>query len=55
MFSSRSIDLSEALSLPGVVDIVTEEHLRGVNSFYFATEPEKLLGTEEVLHFCFLF
>uniref|UniRef100_A0A7N5JZP9 aldehyde oxidase n=1 Tax=Ailuropoda melanoleuca TaxID=9646 RepID=A0A7N5JZP9_AILME len=43
-----SIDLSEALSLPGVVDIVTEEHLRGVNSFCILTEPEKLLRTEEV-------
>ncbi|XP_014640110.1 PREDICTED: aldehyde oxidase-like [Ceratotherium simum simum] len=43
----QSLDLSEALSLPGVVDIVTEEHLRGVNSFCFVTEPEKLLGTEE--------
>ncbi|XP_036784021.2 aldehyde oxidase isoform X1 [Manis pentadactyla] len=45
-----SIDLSEALSLPGVVDIVTEEHLQGVNSFCLLTKPEKLLGTEEV--FC---
>ncbi|XP_026348009.1 aldehyde oxidase isoform X2 [Ursus arctos] len=43
-----SIDLSEALSLPGVVDIVTEEHLRGVNSFCILSEPEKLLRTEEV-------
>ncbi|XP_037023470.2 aldehyde oxidase isoform X2 [Artibeus jamaicensis] len=45
-----SIDLSEALSLPGVVDIMTEEHLEGVNSFRFLTKPEKLLGSEEV--FC---
>ncbi|XP_045723432.1 aldehyde oxidase [Mirounga angustirostris] len=43
-----SIDLSEALSLPGVVDIVTEEHLRGVNSFCILTKPEELLRTEEV-------
>ncbi|XP_059249134.1 aldehyde oxidase [Mustela nigripes] len=43
-----SIDLSEALSLPGVVDIVTEEHLRGVNSFSIFTNPEELLRTEEV-------
>ncbi|XP_032260982.1 aldehyde oxidase isoform X2 [Phoca vitulina] len=42
-----SIDLSEALSLPGVVDIVTEEHLRGVNSFCILTKPEELLRTEE--------
>ncbi|KAK2494737.1 hypothetical protein MC885_010675 [Smutsia gigantea] len=42
-----SIDLSEALSLPGVVDIITEEHLQGVNSFCPLTEPEKLLGTDE--------
>ncbi|NP_001274196.1 aldehyde oxidase 1 [Equus caballus] len=45
-----SIDLSEALSLPGVVDIVTEEDLRGVNSFCLLIEPEKLLETQEV--FC---
>uniref|UniRef100_A0A9L0J346 aldehyde oxidase n=1 Tax=Equus asinus TaxID=9793 RepID=A0A9L0J346_EQUAS len=43
-----SIDLSEALSLPGVVDIVTEEDLRGVNSFCLLIEPEKLLETQEV-------
>nr|XP_021558691.1 aldehyde oxidase [Neomonachus schauinslandi] len=43
-----SIDLSEALSLPGVVDIVTEEHLRGVNSFCILTKPEELLRREEV-------
>lgn len=55
VFSSRSIDLSEALSLPGVVDIVTEEDLRGVNSFGLLGEPEKLLETQEVLHCCFLF
>uniref|UniRef100_A0A8C0VY89 aldehyde oxidase n=1 Tax=Castor canadensis TaxID=51338 RepID=A0A8C0VY89_CASCN len=41
-----SIDLSEALSLPGVVDIVTSEHLQNVNSF--ATET--FLATDEV--FC---
>uniref|UniRef100_M3YQH7 aldehyde oxidase n=1 Tax=Mustela putorius furo TaxID=9669 RepID=M3YQH7_MUSPF len=46
--SLKSIDLSEALSLPGVVDIVTEEHLRGVNSFSIFTNPEELLRTEEV-------
>uniref|UniRef100_A0A8D1K9M6 aldehyde oxidase n=1 Tax=Sus scrofa TaxID=9823 RepID=A0A8D1K9M6_PIG len=45
-----SIDLSEALSLPGVVDIVTEEHLNDVNSFCLLTKPEKLLSTDEV--FC---
>ncbi|EPY77223.1 aldehyde oxidase 3-like protein [Camelus ferus] len=45
-----SIDLSEALSLPGVVDIVTEEDLHGVNYFCLLTKPEKLLSTEEV--FC---
>ncbi|XP_049743723.1 aldehyde oxidase [Elephas maximus indicus] len=43
-----SIDLSEALSLPGVVDIVTAEHLQGVNSFCLSTEPEMLLATDEV-------
>ncbi|XP_004378262.1 aldehyde oxidase [Trichechus manatus latirostris] len=45
-----SIDLSEALSLPGVVDIVTAEHLHGVNAFTLFTEPETLLATDEV--FC---
>ncbi|XP_047576640.1 aldehyde oxidase [Lutra lutra] len=43
-----SFDLSEALSLPGVVDIVTEEHLHGVNSFSILSKPEELLRTEEV-------
>ncbi|XP_012866062.1 PREDICTED: aldehyde oxidase [Dipodomys ordii] len=41
-----SMDLSEALSLPGVVDIVTAEQLKDTNSF--AEEP--LLATDEV--FC---
>uniref|UniRef100_A0A8C0CEC5 Aldehyde oxidase 1 n=1 Tax=Balaenoptera musculus TaxID=9771 RepID=A0A8C0CEC5_BALMU len=45
-----SVDLSEALSLPGVVDILTEEHLHGINSFRLLTKPEKLLSTDEV--FC---
>nr|XP_021510777.1 aldehyde oxidase [Meriones unguiculatus] len=39
-----SIDLSEALSLPGVVDIITADHLQGVNTF--ATET--FLATDEV-------
>ncbi|KAM5266122.1 aldehyde oxidase isoform 1-T2 [Hipposideros larvatus] len=43
-----SIDLSEALSLPGVVDIVTEEHLHGVNSFCFINKTEKILESNEV-------
>eukprot|EP00069_Balaena_mysticetus_P011147 bmy_21068T0 len=42
-----SVDLSEALSLPGVVDILTEEHLHGINSFCLLTKPEKLLSTDE--------
>ncbi|KAM4836062.1 aldehyde oxidase [Thomomys bottae] len=41
-----SIDLSEALSLPGVLDIVTAEHLKDVNSF----AGETLLAMDEV--FC---
>ncbi|XP_047402763.1 aldehyde oxidase isoform X1 [Sciurus carolinensis] len=41
-----SIDLSEALSLPGVVDIVTADHLQDVNSF----STETFLATDEV--FC---
>uniref|UniRef100_A0A8C5L665 aldehyde oxidase n=1 Tax=Jaculus jaculus TaxID=51337 RepID=A0A8C5L665_JACJA len=40
-----SIDLSEALSLPGVVDILTADHLQGVNSF----ATESFLATDEVL------
>lgn len=45
-----SIELSEALSLPGVVDIMTEEHLQGVNSYCFITQTEKILDSAEV--FC---
>ncbi|KAL2774902.1 aldehyde oxidase [Daubentonia madagascariensis] len=45
-----SIDLSEALNLPGVVDIVTAEHLSGVNSFCLFSKPEKFLATDKV--FC---
>ncbi|KAK2108635.1 Alternative oxidase, mitochondrial precursor [Saguinus oedipus] len=45
-----SIDLSEALSMPGVVDIMTAEHLSDVNSFCFFTETETLLATDKV--FC---
>ncbi|XP_021105387.1 aldehyde oxidase 1 isoform X2 [Heterocephalus glaber] len=40
-----SMDLSEALSLPGVVDIVTSKHLGDVNSF----STETLLATDKVL------
>ncbi|KAM6175534.1 aldehyde oxidase 1 [Erethizon dorsatum] len=40
-----SIDLSEALSLPGVVDIVTAKHLGDANSF----AQETLLATDKVL------
>ncbi|XP_036174431.1 aldehyde oxidase isoform X1 [Myotis myotis] len=45
-----SIDVSEALSLPGVVDVLAEEHLQGVNSFCLLGQPEKLLESEMV--FC---
>nr|XP_012594525.1 aldehyde oxidase isoform X1 [Microcebus murinus] len=45
-----SIDLSEALNLPGVVDIMTAEHLGGVNCFFFDSKPEKFLATDKV--FC---
>ncbi|XP_066134993.1 aldehyde oxidase [Saccopteryx bilineata] len=45
-----SIDPSEALSLPGVVDVLTEEHLHGVNSFSFLGSPEKLLESDKA--FC---
>lgn len=44
-----SIDLSEALSLPGVVDILTGEHLPGITTnFGFLTDSEQLLSTDEV-------
>ncbi|VFV42719.1 Hypothetical predicted protein, partial [Lynx pardinus] len=43
---SKSVDLSEAPSLPGMVDIVTEEH-GGVNSFCLLIQHEKLLMKEE--------
>uniref|UniRef100_A0A2K6B3C5 aldehyde oxidase n=1 Tax=Macaca nemestrina TaxID=9545 RepID=A0A2K6B3C5_MACNE len=41
--SPRSIDLSEALSMPGVVDVITAEHLSDINSFCFFTEAEEFL------------
>ncbi|GAB5575870.1 xanthine dehydrogenase/oxidase isoform X2 [Prionailurus iriomotensis] len=44
--ADKSVDLSEAPSLPGMVDIVTEEH-GGVNSFCLLIQHEKLLMTEE--------
>ncbi|KAG8520970.1 Aldehyde oxidase [Galemys pyrenaicus] len=43
-----SIDVSEALSLPGVVDIIAEEQLQGINCFNSLSQPEKLLETDEV-------
>lgn len=45
------MDLSEALSLPGVVDIITADHLQDANTF----DTETFLATDEVLRFCFLF
>ncbi|EGW11978.1 Aldehyde oxidase [Cricetulus griseus] len=39
-----SIDLSEALSLPGVVDIITADHLQEANTF----DTETFLATDEV-------
>ncbi|KAM8789638.1 aldehyde oxidase [Rhynchonycteris naso] len=45
-----SIDPSEALSLPGVVDVLTGEHLHGVNSFSFLGNPEKILESDKA--FC---
>lgn len=43
----RSVDLSEALSLPGVVDIITADHLQDANTFDTVT----FLATDEVLPF----
>nr|KAF6336124.1 hypothetical protein mMyoMyo1_000773 [Myotis myotis] len=40
-----SIDLSKALELPGVVDVITAEDIPGTNG----TEDEKLLAVDEVL------
>ncbi|XP_075385141.1 aldehyde oxidase [Tenrec ecaudatus] len=44
------MDLSEALSMPGVVDIMTAEDLHDINSFCFWDEADKLLAKDEV--FC---
>lgn len=41
---SRSIDLSEALELPGVVDVITAEDIPGTNG----AEDDKLLAVDEV-------
>ncbi|XP_068926204.1 aldehyde oxidase-like [Petaurus breviceps papuanus] len=43
-----SIDTSEALELPGVIDILTGNDLQGVNSFWEFPENEELLATDEV-------
>lgn len=40
----RSIDLSEALEMPGVVDVITAEDIPGTNG----TEDDKLLAVDEV-------
>lgn len=45
------MDLSEALSLPGVVDIITADHLQDANTFDTVT----FLATDEVSPCCFLF
>nr|DAA64423.1 TPA_inf: aldehyde oxidase 1 [Otolemur garnettii] len=42
-----SIDLSEAFNLPGVVDILTEEHLGCIKSCFFS-ESETFLATNKV-------
>lgn len=33
MFSPREIDVSEALALPGVVDVITAEDVPGDNNY----------------------
>lgn len=40
----RSIDLSEALELPGVVDVITAKDIPGTNG----AEDDKLLAVDEV-------
>ncbi|KAM9037159.1 aldehyde oxidase [Sarcophilus harrisii] len=44
-----SIDTSEALKLPGVIDVLTGKDLQDVNSFKSFLENEKILATDEVL------
>ncbi|XP_072835150.2 aldehyde oxidase isoform X2 [Pogona vitticeps] len=43
-----SIDTSEALNLPGVVDVITAEDVPGTNEFCYITEPESLFATDKV-------
>ncbi|XP_020840560.1 aldehyde oxidase 1 [Phascolarctos cinereus] len=43
-----SIDTSEALKLPGVVDVLTGKDLQGVNSFREFPKNEEILATDEV-------
>ena len=40
----RSIDLSKALEIPGVVDVITAKDIPGTNG----TEDDKLLAVDEV-------
>ncbi|XP_031813076.1 aldehyde oxidase isoform X1 [Sarcophilus harrisii] len=42
-----SIDTSEALKLPGVIDVLTGKDLQDVNSFKSFLENEKILATDE--------
>ncbi|XP_037704740.1 aldehyde oxidase-like [Choloepus didactylus] len=44
-----SIDLSEALSVSGVVDIITGKELDGITVLNYVGETETLLATDEVL------
>ncbi|KAJ7345478.1 hypothetical protein JRQ81_001428 [Phrynocephalus forsythii] len=43
-----SIDTSQALSWPGVVDVITADDVPGTNEFCYITEPESLFATEKV-------
>ncbi|XP_027700454.1 aldehyde oxidase 1-like isoform X1 [Vombatus ursinus] len=43
-----SIDTSEALKLPGVIDVLIGKDLQGVNSFCEFPENEEILATDEV-------
>lgn len=47
-FYYRSIDFEAALSVEGVVDVVTAKDVPGRNTFGILTEDEELFATEKV-------
>lgn len=45
---SRSIDTSEALLMPGVVDTVSVQDVPGTNEFYTYDDPDIIFAREKV-------